>query len=67
MTRSAIRTLPRPREGNLFIRVLSKLATAMSRHHDRQLLARLDDHLLRDIGVSPDEAKTECAKPFWQP
>jgi uncharacterized protein YjiS (DUF1127 family) len=24
-------------------------------------------HLLRDIGLDPQDARRECAKPFWQP
>ena len=29
-------------------------------------LADLNDHLLRDIGVSQEEALREAAKPFWR-
>jgi len=29
-------------------------------------LAQWSDHLLRDIGVSRDDALREAAKPFWQ-
>jgi uncharacterized protein YjiS (DUF1127 family) len=29
-------------------------------------LALLDDHLLKDIGVSREDALREAAKPFWQ-
>jgi uncharacterized protein YjiS (DUF1127 family) len=29
-------------------------------------LTELDDHLLKDIGVSRQEAARECAKWFWQ-
>ncbi len=29
-------------------------------------LADLNDYLLRDIGVSKDEALREAAKPFWR-
>jgi uncharacterized protein YjiS (DUF1127 family) len=34
----------------------------------RQLgeLAELDDYLLKDIGVSREEALREAAKPFWR-
>lgn len=34
----------------------------------RQLceLAEFDDHLLRDIGVSREQALREAAKPFWR-
>jgi uncharacterized protein YjiS (DUF1127 family) len=37
------------------------IATACQRRH----LARLDDHLLRDIGLSRTEAQTESARRFW--
>jgi uncharacterized protein YjiS (DUF1127 family) len=51
-------------------RSLLALALAVARWEDRQrtrsALARLDDHLLRDIGLPQDHAKTECAKPFWR-
>jgi uncharacterized protein YjiS (DUF1127 family) len=29
-------------------------------------LAQLNDHLLRDIGISQHEARREAAKPFWR-
>jgi uncharacterized protein YjiS (DUF1127 family) len=32
----------------------------------RRALARLDDHLLRDIGLNDGRATREAAKPFWQ-
>ena len=31
----------------------------------RRALARLDDHLLRDIGLSRHEAETEAERPLW--
>jgi len=31
-----------------------------------QALAELDDHMLRDIGVTRVEAARECRKPFWR-
>jgi uncharacterized protein YjiS (DUF1127 family) len=46
--------------------VTLSLTQALARRRDRRLLARLDAHLLRDIGLSPEAARTECAKPFWQ-
>jgi uncharacterized protein YjiS (DUF1127 family) len=36
------------------------------RHRSRQSLARLDDHMLRDIGLDRNEAQAECTKAFWQ-
>jgi uncharacterized protein YjiS (DUF1127 family) len=34
--------------------------------HALRLLAERDDYLLKDIGLSQDEAFREAAKPFWQ-
>jgi uncharacterized protein YjiS (DUF1127 family) len=32
----------------------------------RQTLDELDEHLLRDIGLTRDEARREASKFFWQ-
>ncbi|GGL74720.1 DUF1127 domain-containing protein [Wenxinia marina] len=32
----------------------------------RRALARLDPHLLRDIGLDLGEAEVEAARPFWK-
>lgn len=36
------------------------------RQQTRRALKRLDDHMLRDIGLSQVEAQMECRKSFWQ-
>ena len=36
------------------------------RHLQRLDLSSLDDHLLRDIGLTPEQVRRECAKPFWR-
>lgn len=38
----------------------------VTRRRARLTLARLDDHMLRDIGVTRSTATRECEKPFWQ-
>ena len=38
----------------------------IERTRQRQALAELDDHMLRDIGVTRVEAARECRKPFWR-
>lgn len=61
MTTLALRLLarrPRP---------LAALAAALEAHRSRKALARLDPHLLRDIGLTHDEARTEAARPLWDP
>ena len=37
-----------------------------TRHRGRKALARLDDHLLRDIGLNDGRATRETANSFWQ-
>jgi uncharacterized protein YjiS (DUF1127 family) len=39
----------------------------LERSRQRRALAELDDYLLRDIGLTRDEAQRECANPFWKP
>lgn len=36
------------------------------RRAQRRALARLESHLLRDVGLSAAEATREAAKPFWR-
>lgn len=53
----------------LVSRWLRTLAVWIDRSHQRRQLgelAELNDHLLRDIGVSREEALREAAKWFWR-
>lgn len=52
------RTTPR-------LRLLSRLLGLMSLHRQRRSLAHLDDHLLRDIGLTPEQAQMEATRPLW--
>lgn len=47
-------------------RVGTWMQAAYRRYRSRQLLAQLDGHLLKDIGVSYAEAESEANKPFWR-
>lgn len=51
-------------------RGLVALALAFARWEDRRLtrraLARLDDHMLNDIGLCAISAQSEAQKPFWR-
>ncbi len=38
----------------------------IERARQRHALAALDDHMLRDIGITRVEAARECEKPFWR-
>ncbi len=44
---------------------LGMLLKASSIWRERQDLSDLDDHLLKDIGVSRTEAKKETKRPVW--
>jgi uncharacterized protein YjiS (DUF1127 family) len=46
--------------------VLRAVQAWVMRHRSRQSLARLDDHMLRDIGLGRSEVQKECTKAFWQ-
>jgi uncharacterized protein YjiS (DUF1127 family) len=47
-------------------RVLATLRQWRRRAHDRTELARLDDRMLKDIGLSRGDAEFLSEKPFWQ-
>ncbi|TMI98902.1 MAG: DUF1127 domain-containing protein [Alphaproteobacteria bacterium] len=42
------------------------LSAWIERRRQRNALAGLDDHQLRDIGITRIEAARECGKPFWR-
>jgi uncharacterized protein YjiS (DUF1127 family) len=46
--------------------ILSLLLLWQERVHTRRQLRELDEHTLRDIGLSRGEALYEAAKPFWR-
>lgn len=37
----------------------------MERARQRRQLADLDTHLLADIGVTAEQVRRECRRPFW--
>ena len=50
-------------------KVLTMFTTAqcwLERRHQRQQLAQLDPHLLKDIGVDVTQQVQEVSKPFWK-
>ena len=47
-------------------RLLLWCARCSARSQQRQALAELDDHFLKDIGVTRQQAIDEAAKPFWK-
>ncbi|NBE08639.1 DUF1127 domain-containing protein [Paragemmobacter ruber] len=57
---------PLPPLSRLLVSVALTLADWEARRRGRRALARLDEHLLRDIGLGEDHAAREAAKAFWQ-
>ena len=45
--------------------VLALLIALNALWRQRKVLSELDAHLLKDIGLSPEMAKTEAKRPFW--
>ena len=45
--------------------LLRRLSELLAVNRSRARLAVLDDHMLRDIGLSRDEALREADRPFW--
>jgi len=46
--------------------LVTRAALWHQRARQRRQLARLDDALLKDIGLTRCDAETEAAKPFWR-
>lgn len=68
MTQSKASALPRsaPADTGVFKAFVQIVATWQTRRAARRALARLDDYLLRDIGLDPLSAHHEAAKRFWR-
>lgn len=47
--------------------VLQVVSGWLNRHRSRRALAVLDEHLLRDIGLTTQDAFDELRKPLWRP
>lgn len=45
---------------------LAVIGAWIERARQRRALARLDDHLLRDVGISRDQVEAEATQPFWR-
>ena len=47
-------------------RIAAAIGLWRRRARSRQQLCELNDHLLKDIGLSREAARFEAAKPFWR-
>ena len=61
LSRSLTRALRHRPRAHLFAR----LAAMVRLRKERLRLAALDDHMLRDIGLTRDEAQHEAERPAW--
>ena len=52
--------------GPIWTRFWHWCARCSARSRQREVLSRLDDRLLQDIGVTRQRANAEAAKPFWK-
>ncbi|HHI75921.1 MAG TPA: DUF1127 domain-containing protein [Gammaproteobacteria bacterium] len=50
----------------VFSQAAATLKLWYQRARQRRRLAQLDEHLLRDIGITPEQARREARKPFWR-
>lgn len=57
---------PLPPLSRVAFAAATALLTWETRRQCRTALARLDPHMLNDIGISIQEAEVEAAKPFWR-
>lgn len=51
---------------SLFSAGLDILLRLVEQQRQRKALARLDEHLLCDIGLSAADARYAASRPFWQ-
>jgi uncharacterized protein YjiS (DUF1127 family) len=51
---------------SIVARTVSLLLAWLERSRQRRALSELDDRLLRDIGLTRDEARREAMRSFWR-
>jgi uncharacterized protein YjiS (DUF1127 family) len=52
--------------GTLIVKATDTVLDWQERARQRHRLGEMDDHLLRDIGLSRADLEHESAKPFWR-
>jgi uncharacterized protein YjiS (DUF1127 family) len=50
----------------MLVRLADIVAVGRERRRQRVALARLDDRMLRDIGLTAADVEGETSKPFWR-
>jgi uncharacterized protein YjiS (DUF1127 family) len=65
-TTPAALSRPMPPLASVLFHMAQTVARWEERRQTRRALARLDAHLMRDIGMTPGAQSAECNKPFWR-
>jgi uncharacterized protein YjiS (DUF1127 family) len=65
-TTQAALSRPMPPLASVLFSLAITVARWEERRQTRRALARLDAHLMRDIGMTPVARSAECEKPFWR-
>jgi len=52
--------------GTLIVKATDTVLDWQDRARQRHSMLEMDDHLLRDIGLSRSDLENEAAKPFWR-
>jgi uncharacterized protein YjiS (DUF1127 family) len=60
-----ISAVAQPRRPSFLSRTFRFVALVASARRDRRTLAQLDPHLLRDIGLTREQAEAEAARALW--
>ncbi len=50
----------------MLVRLAETVAVGIERRRQRHALARLDDRMLRDIGLTSADVEGELSKPLWK-
>ena len=50
----------------MLVRLAETIAVGLERRRQRLALGRLDDRMLRDIGLTSADVEGEVTKPFWK-
>lgn len=66
MDRTAFNRISYFGPASVFQGIFATLSTWHDRSRERSHLARLEPHMLKDIGLRPADLRREIAKPFWQ-
>ena len=56
-----------PSRSGLVAAIVDRVIDWQERARSRVLLGRLDDRMLRDMGISRADVDLEAGKPFWRP